>query len=136
MSKLSPKRLFQSSSLRTKVYIVFFVLLVIPMFLFALYSANQMHRVMQEQTLTAARKTFDETSSSLDSLVSKITSVSDIIANDSNLPHIISVEEEDRNVFFALRTYLDYFSSVSKLKKMSGLKRTSPNQHGVWELGN
>ncbi len=121
MSEFSPKKLYQSSSLQTKVNIIFCVLLVIPMVLFSIYATGRMRSVMQEQTLTAARKTFDEALGSLNSLMAKMSSVSDTIAKDSNLPYVISVEEENRNIFQAYRRYLNYASTVSQLKTLSGI---------------
>lgn len=121
MSDISLKKLYRSSSLRTKVNLIFFVLLIIPLALFTFYATGRMRDVMKEQTFTVAQKSFNETVSTLNSLTVEMYNVSNIIANNANTSSVISVEEERNNVFLTYSRYLDFSSLVSNLKSLSGI---------------
>ena len=116
MHKKVWKRIFHDIPLRAKMCCIFFVLLVIPMGCFSVYTTNRIQAVMQEQTFAAAKKTFDETYLSLSSLSAKMENVSEILADDTLLYDVISP--------FHPKRYTDYLTmaiKVSQLKTLSGV---------------
>ena len=125
MHKFSLKRLFQDTSLRSKVGIIFFVLLLIPLFCFTLYSTNRIEKVMREQTLIAAQKTYYEAYLSFQTLTKKMEDVSDTLMEEPLVMQSLSYDLDFHPLHKQFADYLDLRATFSQLMMLSGVDSIS-----------
>ena len=125
MHRFSLKRIFQDTSLRTKVGIIFFVLLLIPLFCFTLYSTNRIEKVMREQTLIAAKKTHYESYLSFQTLTKKMEDVSDTLMEEPLVMQSLSYDLDFHHLHKQFADYLDLRATFSQLMMLSGVDSIS-----------
>ena len=125
MRRVSLRRLFQNTSLRAKVGIIFFVLLLIPLFLFTMYSTNRIEKVMREQTLIAAQKTYYESYHSFQTLTKKMEDVSDTILKDPLVMQSVSYDLGRHPLHKQFADYLALRDTADLLITLSGVDEIS-----------
>ena len=77
------QRLIADSTLRTKLILIFVVLLLLPSCVFTVYASGRIKVVVREQTFSAARKAFEETASAIQTRVEKVTAVLELLVYDT-----------------------------------------------------
>lgn len=114
-------RLLQDTGLRTKMIIIFFVLLILPFCLFTFYSTNRIKSIMKEQTFASARKTFDEASISLQTWLEKMNTVADILSYDELLYRMFSTDPDGYSVTQQMGDFYTMSTTFSQLQSLSGV---------------
>ena len=80
------KRLFlklSDMSISRKLLITYFVLVIMPLSIFTVYAFLRINRVIQEQTFTAAQKTFEESCDGMEELFQNSENVLESLVMDS-----------------------------------------------------
>lgn len=115
----------QNNSLRTKMFVIFFVLLILPSIFFIYYATQCVANILQEQTFSSTRKTFDETLVSVQSYIDKVAGVTEILVHDNLIYTMVSADSrdypyihqlEDSRTLSTSLNYLIKFSEVSNIR--------------------
>ncbi|MEG2660634.1 MAG: sensor histidine kinase [Oscillospiraceae bacterium] len=107
--------------LRNKLLCIYFLLIVIPLGMFSLYSYLRVKSVIQEQTFSAAQNAFDDTCLSLEHLLGRLDGVIDILSTD---PLIYTMASNDRQDFTYIRRLEDsdqLATTFEHLRVLSGV---------------
>ena len=71
--------------LRSKLLCIFFMLLALPLGIFTVYAFHRINTVIEEQTFSAAQKSFEDTHNAVEDLFGRITQVADVLTMDPTL---------------------------------------------------
>lgn len=113
------QKIFSGTSLRLKLLLIYFLLLLLPLGIFTFYAFHRISALTQEQTFTAARKTFDETAAALENSFGRLDEVLDILSLDSSVYQVSSDNHAD---YTARLTDSDRLLTVfNHLKTLSGV---------------
>lgn len=115
--------LLLDGKLRTKLLVIYFVLLLLPLGLFTLYAFNRISAVIQEQTFFAAQKAFDDTQRAADDLFGRLTQVVDILAMDSSLYTMAARDSTDYSYIQRLDAQHNVSTTFEHLRSLSGIDR-------------
>lgn len=117
------KKWYTDATLRSKLLLIFFLLLVIPVLLFVLYGGQRIMEITKKQTLAAAEKTFNETYLSLESYTEEMRDVSSAITSQKLIYHMISANPNTYSVFFQYDDFLQLKSLIQQAIDLSELTR-------------
>ncbi|MDE6167945.1 MAG: sensor histidine kinase, partial [Acetatifactor sp.] len=81
--------------LKTKLLCAFFLLVVLPLGLFTLYSYFRIRSVAREQTFSAAQNAFDSSATSVQQALDKLDEVLDILSADPLVYAMASNDPKD-----------------------------------------
>lgn len=124
--------LLRDAGLRTKMVLIFFVLLLVPFSFFTYYVTRRISAVTQEQTFSAARKTFDETATAVRTRIEKVTNVITLLTYDDLIYHMASTDPQDYPYILQLedtRTLSTSFSHLEHLSEVSGIRLYVKNDY-------
>ena len=124
--------LLRDAGLRTKMVLIFFVLLLVPFSFFTYYVTRRISAVTQEQTFSAARKTFDETATAVRTRIDKVTNVITLLTYDDLIYHMASTDPQDYPYILQLedtRTLSTSFSHLEHLSEVSGIRLYVKNDY-------
>lgn len=85
----------QNTSLRTKLIIIFSVLLLIPLGIFTYFAVFRITNILRDQTLSAAYKTFYETATVINTKTQKATNVVELLTYDELIYKMASTDPQD-----------------------------------------
>ena len=111
------------TSLRTKLVVLFTVLLLIPMGLFAYYSANRISEKMQDLTLSAAYKTISDTASTIDTKTKRATRTVEQLSYNDLIYKIISAKSSDYSTLQQFNDSKELISTFENLELLSEVDR-------------
>lgn len=118
-------KIAQETSLRVKIILIFFVVLIFPCFFFTQYATRCVDEIMQQQTFSAAGKTFDETLSSVQRHIEKVSHVMDLLVYDDLIYRMASTDPRDYPYIYQLEDsralstsfhYLIHLSEISNIR--------------------
>lgn len=126
------QKLIADSTMRTKLILIFVVLLLLPSCVFTIYASSRIKAVVREQTFSAARKTFEETVSAIQTRVKKVTAVLELLVYDNQLYNIASTQPHPYS--YALqwedqRTLSASFHQLEMLSEVSGIRLYVQNDY-------
>lgn len=119
LALFSPAR----GSLRGKLLWVYFLLVVIPLGLFTLYSYHRVRSVVERQTFAAAQNAFDDTALSLRQALGELDEVLGILSAD---PLVYAMASNDPRDFTYMRRLEDSDQlalTLQHLRELSGVER-------------
>lgn len=111
--------ILQDANLRTKMVMFFFLILILPFCFFTFYAARRISFVVQEQTFTAAGKTFEEAYSSVQSHIEKAVSITELLTYDDLIYKMASTDPQDYSVIHQLEDTRALTTSFSYLQQLS-----------------
>jgi len=82
-------------SLKDKLLCTYFLLVVLPLGFFTLYTYLRVRSVIQEQTFTAMQNAFEDTVNSMQQSLDKLDTIIDILAMDPLVYAMASNDPED-----------------------------------------
>ena len=85
----------ERGKLKTKLLCVYFLLVVLPLGLFTLYSYFRIRSVAREQAFSAAQNAFDSSAASVQQALDKLDEVLDILTADPLVYAMASNDPED-----------------------------------------
>ena len=109
--------------LRTKLLCIYFLLIVVPLALFSLYSNFRVRSVIQEQTLTAAQNAFDDTFLAVERIWGQLDEVIDILATDPLVYAMASNDPRDFTYIQRLQDSDQLATTFEQLRLLSGVDR-------------
>ena len=112
----------ETSSLKTKLLCIYFLLVVLPLGFFTVYACLRVRGVMQKQTLTAAQNAFDDTFLSLQQTFRKLDEVLDILVMDPIVYDMASNAPEDYTYISRLEDSDQLALTFAYLCNLSGLR--------------
>lgn len=115
--------LFSGSSLRTKLLWIYFLLILLPLGFFTFYVYNRVSSVVQEQTFTAAQKTFDDATASVEDYLSRLHEVLNILSMDDIVYRVSSDDQADYSYQKRLEDSTQLSTTFEHLKTLSGVDR-------------
>lgn len=113
------KSIFENAKLRTKFILIFVILLIVPFCVFIFYSTGRIQTTTQNQTLTTAQKTFDETFASIESYLNQMDIVLDTVLEESLIYQMTSTDPKEYSVFLQYGDYLTLTSKLSLIQNLS-----------------
>lgn len=116
-------KLTSYGKLRTRLLCIYFLLIVLPLGLFSLYSNFRVRNVVQDQTLSAAQNAFDDTFLAIDRIWTQLDEVIDILTAD---PLVYAVASNDPNDFTYIQRLQDsdqLATTFGQLQILSGVDR-------------
>ena len=116
-SRLIPK------SLKSKLLYSYFLLVMLPLGIFTLYTYLRVRSVIQEQTFIAAQNAFDDTVSSIQQSLGKLDAVIDIVAMDPLVYRMASNDPEDYTYIRRLEDSDALALTFEHLCSLSGIDR-------------
>lgn len=117
------RRSFASGRLRSKLLCIYFLLIVIPLGLFSLYSFFRVQDVIRDQTLSAAQNAFDDTHLSMERVFKQLDDVVEILSAD---PLVYTMASNDPADFSYIRRFEDssqLSNTFQQLRTLSGVNR-------------
>lgn len=114
---ISPER----GKLKTKLLCIYFLLVVLPLGLFTLYSYSRIRSTAREQTLSAARNAFDSAADSVQQVLDKLDQVLDILAADPVVYAMASNDPADFSYIKRLEDSDQLGLTIRHLRKLSGV---------------
>ncbi len=119
------RRILPHRGLQTKMVAIFFVLLLLPSSIFTFYASGRIKAVVREQTFAAARKTFEETASALQTRVDKACSVLDLLIYEHLIYNMASTDPQDYPYILQWedqRLLVSSFENLESLADVSGIR--------------
>lgn len=114
--------IIQDASLRVKMVLIFFMVLILPFCFFTLYATRRISSVIQEQTFLAAGKTFEETFTAVQSRIEKVVNVTELLTYDDMIYKMASTDPQDYPVIYQLEDSNALAISFNQLKQLSGVE--------------
>ena len=130
--RIKSVRPFAGRRARTKMVLIFFVLLLNAVQLFTYYVTRRISAVTQEQTFSAARKTFDETATAVRTRIEKSRTSSPLLTYDDLIYHMASTDPQDYPYILQLedtRTLSTSLSHLEHLSEVSGIRLYVKNDY-------
>lgn len=109
--------------LRTKLLVIYFLLIVIPLGLFSLYTHLRVRSVIRQQTLSAAQTAFEDTRLSIQRILDQLDGVVDILSVDPLLYTMASNDSQDFTYIRRLEDSNQIGSTFENLRVLSGVDR-------------
>lgn len=116
-------RLTSYGKLRTRLLCIYFLLIVIPLGFFSLYTNLRVRNVVQNQTLSAAQNAFDDTYLAVDRVWSHLDEVIDILATDPIVYAMASNDPRDFTYIQRLQDSDQLSTTFAQLRKLSSVDR-------------
>lgn len=116
-------RLTSHGKLRTRLLCIYFLLVLLPLGAFSLYTNVRVRRVVQQQTLSAAQNAFDDTFLAVERVWTQLDGVIDILATD---PLIYAAASNDPGDFTTIKRLQDSDQlalTFEQLRILSGVDR-------------
>lgn len=116
-------RLTSHGKLRTRLLCIYFLLILLPLGAFSLYTNFRVRRVVQQQTLAAAQNAFDDTFLAVERVWTQLDGVIDILATD---PLIYAAASNDPGDFTTIKRLQDSDQlalTFEQLRILSGVDR-------------
>lgn len=110
-------------SLKTKLLCTYFLLLVLPLGFFTLYTYRRVRDVIQEQTFTAMQNAFEDTVNSMQQSLDKLDAAIDILALDPLMYAMASNDPEDYTYIRRLEDSNQLTLTFDHLCNLSGIER-------------
>lgn len=109
--------------LRGKLLCIFFVLLALPLGIFTVYAFHRINTVIEEQTFSAAQKSFEDTHNAVEGLFGRITQVADVLTMDPTLYSMAASDSADTTYIQRLNDRDRISTTFRYLRSMSGVDR-------------
>lgn len=109
--------------LKTKLLLIYFLLIAVPLGFFSLYSNFRVRNVIQNQTLAAAQNAFDDTYLAVDRIWKQLDGVIDILASDSLVYAMASNDPRDFTYIQRLQDSNQLTTTFEQLRLLSGVGR-------------
>lgn len=109
--------------LRGKLLCIFFVLLALPLGIFTVYAFHRINTVIEEQTFSAAQKSFEDTHNAVEGLFGRITQVADVLTMDPTLYSMAASDPADTTYIQRLNDRDLISTTFRYLRSMSGVDR-------------
>ena len=122
-SKPGPFNRLIPKTLKSKLLYSYFLLVMLPLGIFTLYTYLRVRSVIQEQTFIAAQNAFDDTVSSICQSLGKLDAVIDILAMDPLVYRIASNDPEDYTYIRRLEDSDTLALTFAHLCSLSGIDR-------------
>jgi two-component system, sensor histidine kinase YesM len=106
---------FHNLKLSQKLLLSYFILIIIPLGIFTVFSYNTVYSILEKHIVFSATRSFDQTSEYLLYKINKIIKVSDVIIADNTLNQVLEKKLESYGLpeqykdMSDLRQYLDSF---------------------------
>ena len=113
----------ERGKLKTKLLCVYFLLVVLPLGLFTLYSYFRIRSVAREQAFSAAQNAFDSSAASVQQALDKLDEVLDILTADPLVYAMASNDPEDFSYIKRLEDSDQLELTFQHLRKLSGVAR-------------
>lgn len=110
-------------SLKSKLLYTYFLLVMLPLGIFTLYTYLRVRSVVQEQTFIAAQNAFDDTVSSIQQTLGRLDAVIDILAMDPLVYRMASNDPEDYTYIRRLEDSDALALTFEHLCSLSGIDR-------------
>ncbi|MCI8356774.1 MAG: sensor histidine kinase [Lachnospiraceae bacterium] len=110
-------------SLKSKLLCTYFLLVVLPLGFFTLYTYLRVRNVIQEQTFTAMQNAFDNTVNSMQQSLDKLDTTIDILALDSLVYAMASNDPDDFTYIRRLEDSNQLTLTFEHLCSLSDIKR-------------
>lgn len=123
--KWKASELIQNTSLRTKLILIFSVLLLVPLGIFTYFSVYRITNILRDQTLSAAYKTFYEATATINTKVNKATNVVELLTYDDLIYKMASTDPQDYPYILQFedsRTLSSTFDNLEKLSEVSSIQ--------------
>ena len=108
-------------SIEKKLLFTYFFLIVVPLVSFTFYAFIRITGVIQEQTFSAAKKTFEDSYNSIKEQMNKLDSIIDILSHDSLVYQMSSNDPRDYSLIQQLEDTQQLTATFSHLKEMSAV---------------
>lgn len=129
------RQTFQNATLRTKIILIFVILLVLPFAFFTCYTSYRVKSVVTEQTFTATEKTFTETFSILQAQLTKMETVSNLLIYNDLVYTIADADLDPHPSISVLENAEILSSTFSQIQKIAGIDNiqlyTKNNYHFI-----
>ncbi len=112
-----------SGKLRSKLLCIYFLLIVIPLGLFSLYSFFRVQDVIRNQTLAAAQNAFDDTHLSIQRVFRQLDDVVDILSTEPLVYTMASNDPRDYSYIRRLEDSAQLSNTFQQLCTLSGVDR-------------
>lgn len=116
-------RLTSYGKLRSRLLLIYFLLIVLPLGFFSLYSNFRVRTVVQNQTLSAAQNAFDDTFLAIDRIWTQLDEVIDILATDPLVYAVASNDPRDFTYIQRLQDSNQVATTFEQLRTLSGVDR-------------
>lgn len=116
-------RLTSYGKLRSRLLLIYFLLIVLPLGFFSLYSNFRVRTVVQTQTLSAAQNAFDDTFLAIDRIWTQLDEVIDILATDPLVYAVASNDPRDFTYIQRLQDSNQVATTFEQLRTLSGIDR-------------
>lgn len=110
-------------SLKDKLLCTYFLLVVLPLGFFTLYTYLRVRSVIQEQTFTAMQNAFEDTVNSMQQSLDKLDTIIDILAMDPLVYAMASNDPEDYTYIHRLEDSDKLALTFEHLCSLSGIER-------------
>lgn len=117
--KRNYSRILLNSHVKSKLLWVYFILIVLPMGYFTVFTFTRVSNVIENQTLTAAQKNFEDIYSATRRTMSELDSVLEILTQDELVYQISSRNPMDYPVIQQFMKTQQLSTSFSNLQKIS-----------------
>ena len=115
-------RLIQDISLRTKMNVIFSILLLLPFGAFTFYSANRITDALKEQTLASAYKAFYEAATNLNTNAQNAIEVSELLSYDELVYRCLLPDPVTGSYSQQLDDTRSLISKIDNLELLSGVE--------------
>lgn len=117
------RRLTSYGKLRSRLLLIYFLLIALPLGFFSLYSNFRVRNVVQNQTLSAAQNAFDDTFLAIDRIWTQLDEVIDILATDPLVYAVASNDPRDFTYIQRLQDSNQVATTFEQLRTLSGVDR-------------
>lgn len=117
------RRLTSYGKLRSRLLLIYFLLIVLPLGFFSLYSNFRVRNVVQKQTLSSAQNAFDDTFLAIDRIWTQLDEVIDILATDPLVYTVASNDPRDFTYIQRLQDSSQVATTFEQLRTLSGVDR-------------
>ena len=117
------RRLTSYGKLRSRLLLIYFLLIVLPLGFFSLYSNFRVRNVVQKQTLSSAQNAFDDTFLAIDRIWTQLDEVIDILATDPLVYAVASNDPRDFTYIQRLQDSNQVATTFEQLRTLSGVDR-------------
>lgn len=113
----------QNTSLRTKLIVIFSVLLLVPLGIFTYFSVYRITNILRDQTLSSAYKTFYETATAINTKTQKATNVVELLTYDDLIYKMASTDPQDYPYILQFEDSRTLSSTFEDLEMLSEVNR-------------
>ena len=117
------RSLLLDARLRGKLLVLFFLLLVLPLGLFTLYAFHRINTVIEQQTVSATEKAFEDTHIAVEDLFGRLPQVTDILTMDPTLYALAASDPAGTSYIQRLQDRDRISTTLAYLRSLSGVDR-------------